>query len=222
VASEPGRVRGGDDRFEMAIARVETRKEIQHLTRLGDWMAKVAEVVGEGLEAGGVLSDGGVALTQVAKLGFQVHGALHLIVAEETLNIPPNGEGRGARLEDDVEDALVHGRVQPVHDAVFGLEPLGVALVEGRRGGDVRRQAELAENTVEEASPLGIVGLLGVEEDGNMVTDVELLEHGRGRRREDGLVGAGVRGGGGGVGWGSHGSGRGGRERIDQGRSFGL
>jgi hypothetical protein len=60
-------------------------------------------------------------LTEAAELGVQVHGSLHLVVAEEPFNVRPDGEGGGARLVDDVEDTLVQRRVQPIDDAVLGL-----------------------------------------------------------------------------------------------------
>jgi hypothetical protein len=64
--------------------------------------------------------------------------------------------------------------------------PFRVALAERRRGEDVRPEAELAEDRVEEAAPLGVVGFLEAEDrveeaaplgvDGNVVADVKLLD----------------------------------------------
>lgn len=57
----------------------------------------------------------------------------------------------------------------------------------------MRSQAELAEDEVEEASPLAVIGLLEVEDHRNVGADVDLLDDGSGSGREGGVTG-GVRG----------------------------
>jgi hypothetical protein len=75
------------------------------------------------------------------------------------------------------------------------LQPLGVAFVEGQRGRDVCHQAELAEDGVEVAPPLAVVGLFDVKQHGDMGADVDLLNHGWRSGRKDDLASGGVRGG---------------------------
>jgi hypothetical protein len=88
----------------------------------------------------------------------------------------------------------------------------------------VRPEAELAEDRVEEAAPLGVVGFLEVEEDRNVVADVKLLDDRGGGRGDDDVrdtvgVAIAIRGGGRGSrvhrGMGHGGSGRG-CERVDK------
>lgn len=44
---------------------------------------------------------------------------LHFIVAEEALNVRPDGEGGQVRLVDEVEDTLGDGGVDPVGEGVI-------------------------------------------------------------------------------------------------------
>ena len=49
----------------------------------------------------------------------------------------------------------------------------------------MRPEAELAKDRIKEAPPLGVIGLLEVKDDWNVVPDVELLDDGGGSRRDD-------------------------------------
>jgi hypothetical protein len=51
----------------------------------------------------------------------------------------------------------------------------------------MRTEAELAGEGIKEASPLTVVQLGEIELNGNMVFDVDCLEHGGGRRLDEGL-----------------------------------
>jgi hypothetical protein len=163
------------------ISGIESPQQVEHLARFRDWVADVVEVVGEGLEAGAVVGDAHVALLQRAELGFKVHSVLKLVVTEQALDSVLDGEGGGAHVVDDVRDTLVDGGAEPIHHTVVVEDPVGVALVQRRRGEDVRSEPELAEDGVEEAPPLAVVRLVEVEDDGHVRVDVDLLaERGEG------------------------------------------
>ena len=81
-------------------------------------------------------------------------------------------------LVDDVEDGLEDGGVDPVDEAVINHAPVGGALRHRHRRPNVVLQPEFAENRVEEGAPLGIVGFLKVEDDGDVGADVHRLEDG--------------------------------------------
>jgi hypothetical protein len=53
---------GLDDRFEVSEFGVEAAKEIEHLARLRNWMADVAELISETFELSAVIMDGEIAL----------------------------------------------------------------------------------------------------------------------------------------------------------------
>jgi len=159
---------GRDHRLDVAILAVQPTEEVEDLARLRDGLSDVAQAISEELEAGAVVRDAEVALVEAAELSLQVDGALEFMVAEEALDVRPKGERGGARLVDDVEDVLVDGGVQPVDDAAVDLAPFGVALRHGRRSLDDVIEAELAEDGVEAAPPLAIVGVQEIEKDGDV------------------------------------------------------
>ena len=173
---------GGEHRLDMAKFLVQAAKQIQHLAGLGDGVADVAQAIGELLQLGAVVRDAEVALNDAAELGLKENRALHLIVAEEALDVRPDGERRGIGLVDEVEDALVDGGVDPIGEGAVDLTPLGIAFVEWRRRANVADEAKLAEDGVEQAAPLAVVGVEEVEEDGDVVADVDRLNHGEGSR----------------------------------------
>ena len=67
-----------------------------------------------------------------------------------------------------IEDVLVDGSVQPVDDAAVDLAPFGVALRHGLRSLDDVIEAELAEDGVEAAPSLAVVGVQEIEKDGDV------------------------------------------------------
>jgi hypothetical protein len=96
----------GDDGLQIAILRVEAPEQVQHLAGLGDRLTNITKAVSEFLEFGGVVRHGKIALLQGAELRLEENGALELVVAEEGLDVGPDGVGGGARLVDDVKTAL--------------------------------------------------------------------------------------------------------------------
>ena len=87
---------------------------------------------------------------------------------KEALDVRPKGERGGARLVDDVEDVLVDSGIQPVDDAAVDLAPFGIALRHGCRSLDDVVEAKLAEDGVEAAPPLAVVGVEEIEKDGDV------------------------------------------------------
>jgi hypothetical protein len=167
--------------LNMAVPRTEAAEEVENLTGLGDGMADVTQIVGEALELGAVVVDAQVALLDAAELRLEVDSMLELVVAEERLDVAPEGERRGVRLVDDVEDGLLDGVVEPIDDAMIDLAPLRRTLRQWRRGADVVGNPELAENGLEETAPPAVIGVIGVvklKEDRDMRTDVHRLENG--------------------------------------------
>jgi hypothetical protein len=167
---------GGKNRLDMSEFLVQAAREVQDLTRFGDVVADVAQVVGQFLELGAVIRDGEVALHDDAELSFEEDRALHLIVAKEALDVRPDGEGGGIGLVDEVEDALGDGVVDPVGDAAIDLAPFGIALVDERRRTDMADEAEFAKDGVKETLPLAVVGVEKVEMNGNMIEDIDGLD----------------------------------------------
>jgi hypothetical protein len=96
-----------DDRLDMAIPRMQTAEEVEDLARLGDGVANITQIVGEAFELGVVLVDAHVALLKTAKFGLEIDGALQLVVAEQSLDVAPKGEGRGMWLVNDVKDKFL-------------------------------------------------------------------------------------------------------------------
>jgi hypothetical protein len=189
---------GGEDRLDVSEVRTQAAEEVEHLTGLGDWMANVTEVVGELLQFVAIVGDGEFALKNVVELNLEEDRTLQFIVMEDALDSRPDGECGGFKLVDEIEDALGDGGIDPIDDTAIDLEPLGVTGVNQRWSADMPHEAELTKNGIEEASPLAIVGFREVKEDGNVVTDVHRLDHGkRGGLRviEEGIGCAGFRGG---------------------------
>jgi hypothetical protein len=77
------------------------------------------------------------------------------------------------------------GVEDPVDDAGIHQLPLGVAV--RYRGGSTNMagEPELAEDRIQETTPLGVVALVEIKSDGDMGTDVDDLDDrgGGGRRR---------------------------------------
>jgi hypothetical protein len=177
---------GLDRWLEVAVFGIQVAQHIKNLAWLRDGEADITQAIGNVLELGAVVVDAQVALLDGAELNLQVHSALHLVVAEQALDGAPDGECRGIQLVHVVEDAFGTGGLEPVDDCVVVHLPLRIALAERRWGEDVRPEAEFAEDRVEEAASLGVVGFLEAEDrveeaaplgvDGNVVADVKLLD----------------------------------------------
>lgn len=120
------------------------------------------------------------------------------IVAELILNHSPDEVGGWLGDTNNGKDLLGDGIVEPAEDALVHNAPIGIAtLVKGWRRSEVLGEAELADESVEERTPLSVVGLRKLEHDGNMRFDIHSLEHGGGRSL-DNRAGEGItsRGGG--------------------------
>jgi hypothetical protein len=191
-------------------------------------MANVAELISEALELGAVGVDRKIALLYRAKFCLEKNSTLKLIVTEVSFDIRPEGEGSDVWFMDEVEDISGDSGVDPVYQTTVDLTPLAVALGSRRRRANVVFQAKFAEDGVEAAAPLAVVGGGVVEDDGDVVADVDRLNDGsRGWLRRSSVVvlvvGGRSRGG-------SHGSGcrgdrggrRGGGEGIQERGSFGV
>lgn len=184
-ASTHKRVRrelGGDHRLDVAVRRVQPAEEIEDLARLGDGVTDVAKRVGELLEASAVLADRHVALMKGTELSFDVDRALEFVVTKETFDVVPDEVRRGTRLVDDVKHILGDGVVDPVHDAVVEHVPLGVAVIQRWRRAHMSLEAEFAEDRVEGAAPLAVVGFSDVKENRYMRPDVDSLNNSSGGR----------------------------------------
>lgn len=72
-------------------------------------MPNVEEIVSEALELGAVLGDAQITLLEAAEFGLEEDRVLEFIIAEESLNVTPQGERRGARFVDNVENRLLDG-----------------------------------------------------------------------------------------------------------------
>jgi len=102
---------------------------------------------------------------------------------EEFLDGGPDGERVVVLLHDGVEEVGGDRRVEPVDDALVDHGPLRVGETRSGGGVDVVAEAELAEDRVEEAPPLGVGGVLQIENDGNMSSNVHRLDLGEGDSR---------------------------------------
>ena len=81
------RALGGDHRLDVAILGIQPAEKVEHSARLRDGLPNVTELVGEALEGGAVLINGGVALHDGAQFGLEVDGTVQLVVEEETLDV---------------------------------------------------------------------------------------------------------------------------------------
>jgi hypothetical protein len=138
-------------------------------------------------------------LDEVAELGFKVDGAVKFVVAELGMDRSPYLVCSGLGCTDEGSHILGDGVVQPRYDALIDHDPFRiVTVVSGGGGAEMRGEAELADEGVEEALPLSIVGVRKTELNGNVSANVYRLENGVGGRLNDGVrVGEGfIRGGG--------------------------
>ena len=81
------RALGDDHRLDVAILGIQPAEKVEHLARLRDGLPNVTELVGEALEGGAVLVNGGIALHDGAQFGLEVDGTVQLVVEEETLDV---------------------------------------------------------------------------------------------------------------------------------------
>jgi hypothetical protein len=173
----------------MSVFGREAAEHVEDLGGLTHWLPNVAQGIRETLEFAGVSSDVHVPLNQVAKLRFKVDGTMELIVAELSMDNAPNLVGRGLGGAHDGTNVFRHGVIEPAEDAVVSHGPIGITtIVRGWRGGEVGFESKLADDSVKEFTPFGIVGLEEIKLDWNMMADVHSLENSGGRGLDNGIV----------------------------------
>ena len=207
---------GGEHRLDVAVLGFQSAEEVQHLAGLGDGMTNVAQFVGELLQLGAVGVDAEIALDDAAEVSLKDNSTVHLVVAEETFDVRPDGERGGIGIVDEVEDTLVESCVEPVDDGVVDLTPFGVTIGKGRRRTNVAEETELAKNRLQEAAPLTVVGVKEIEENRDVVADVHRLNHGEGGRLGNVEEVGSIRGGGGARRRVCHGGAGGKRKRVSR------
>jgi hypothetical protein len=174
-----GRDLGGDHGHGVTILGVEPAEEVQHLRRLLHRLPDVAQCVGQALEMPGVRRDVHVALNQASELCLEVDSAMKLLITELVVD----------RVLDGVRRRLgnAHNRTDILGDSVDHY-PVWITTVCGGRGrSEVRSEAKLPDESIKEAPPLAVVRLCKIELNGNMVLDVDGLEHRGGERLDESL-----------------------------------
>ena len=152
------RVLGGDHRNSVPLLGGEATEHVQHLRRLAHRLPDVAQSVGETFETAGVRRDVHVTLDQAAELGLKVDGSMKLVVAELVVDRVPDGVRRRLGNTHDRANVLGHGVVKPAQDALVDHDPVRITAVgAGGRRSEVKAETELADEGIEEASPLGVV-----------------------------------------------------------------
>jgi len=170
---------GGDRGDGVAEFAIEPAQHVESLGGFGNWLPEITKGFGEFLQLGGVIGDGEIALVQAAVLRLQVHGPVQLVVAEEVDDGGPDGVGGGAGNTDDAQDVAGDCVVDPVEQALVDHDPVWVgALGGGWSIGDVGLETELAEDGIEEAPPLEVVGIDNVEDQQDVRFDVHHRKRG--------------------------------------------
>jgi hypothetical protein len=131
------------------------------------------ESISSALHLLGVGVDGEVALGQVVELLLEDDGAGLLVCLKQGLDGDPQSACILCRLHGEVEDGVVDGAVYPAANAGVRLGPQGVSRARSRRTIDVAEQPVLAAESGEERRPLGVVGALEAEGDGDVLLDVD-------------------------------------------------
>ena len=169
-------VLGGDHRDGVLILGGETTEHVEDLGRLAHGLADIVQGVGELLQLAGVGLDVHVALEQAPELSLQVNGSVKLVIPELIMDRIPDGVRRGLGVVDDGTNVIGDGVVEPARDALVYHGPLAIAAVGGsRRRGEMRADAEFADEGIEKAPPLGVIRFGYVELDGDVGLDVDGL-----------------------------------------------
>lgn len=129
-------------------------------------LTDVAQLIGQFLEAAGVLCDVHTTLDEVAEFSFQVHSMMQLIVAELLADLGPDDVRRWLGSASDGEQILRDGVVQPVDNALVDHAPVRVAAFSGGWwSSEVGVEPKLADEGIEEAPPLIVVGISELKDD---------------------------------------------------------
>jgi hypothetical protein len=73
-------------------------KKVENLAWVQDRVTDITQIVSQLLQLGAVVRDGEVPLNNTAELGLEKNYVLHLIIAEKTFDVGPNGGGRSISL----------------------------------------------------------------------------------------------------------------------------
>jgi len=113
----------------------------------------------------------------------------------------PDGECRGFGSANDGAHILGDGVVEPTNNALVDHHSLWIATVGcGGRTREMRADAELSDESIDETPPLGVIGVIDVELNRDVGLDVDRLEDVGGEGRGGSSIGLADVGGGGGVG----------------------
>ena len=117
-----------------------------------------------------------ISLHERPELGVEVDGTSSSIVAEDVVDAMPQGVGRVVVVGDGGEEIRRDAAIQPGDDRAVILHPVGVFL---RSNGAIYVVAKtiLAEHGGNGAYPGGLVGLIEVEDDGDMRLDVDAVDN---------------------------------------------
>jgi hypothetical protein len=157
-------------RTQMAKLVVKPAKNREDKGLVGDRLVDVTQRIGQGLEIGAIVVHAHVALRSVAELGVEDDGATLLVVTEEVVDGEPNLAREGARGHDDAEQLGGDRAVYPVEDSEVVAPPsgsggsVGGGVVAEHMGGE----ATAAKGNEKELAPLGMIGGLEIEGDGNV------------------------------------------------------
>jgi hypothetical protein len=125
---------------------------------------------------------------QASKLRLEVDSAMKLVITKLVVDRVPDGVRRHLGNAHDHADILGDSVVNPAQDALMDHHPVRITMVCGGRGrSEVRGEAKLPDESIEEEPPLVVVRLCGIELNGNMVLDVDGLEHRGGGRLDESL-----------------------------------
>lgn len=107
---------------------------------------------------------------------------MKFIVAELVVNGLPDVEHSCLRSMHDVTDVLGDGVVEPADDALVDDRPCEItALFDSWRGTDVGAEVEFAEEGIKEVTPLVVIGVGELKNDGDVRFDIHRLKNNHGR-----------------------------------------
>ena len=110
---------------------------------------------------------------------------MKFIVTELVVHASPDLVRRGLGSAHDVTHIFGDGDVDPAEDALVHDVPVGIMALEvGWRLGDMEGEVEFAEEGIEEAAPLVVIGIGELENDGDVGFDVHRLKNSSRRWRD--------------------------------------
>ena len=118
-----------------------------------------------------------ITLRESAKLGLKSYWVWGLVVEEEVGRLGPDGVSRGAGLHDQPHHARWWWRVDQGADGAINHQPGGIRIFRRRGAIDVG-WGKLANESLEEFTPSGVVGWIKFEGKGDMSFDIDCGERG--------------------------------------------